>query len=142
MKKNQSGFSMVEVITAMVIVSVLAAGVFATTSFSKRMDVITQQKLIAMSKVEERMNSLKHQGAASLAATLDVTPPPDQSNLCYSNNCTPNISELNGTMKVSVSTIVKAVPADPNAKEVIVRADWKDSLGAVRTQSAATYMQG
>ena len=90
-KVNRRGFSMVEVITATVIVSVLAAGIFATTSFSKRMDVTVQQKLIAMSKVEEQMNNLKQQGVAALppvttASTGDPCPsfahPACRSNLC------------------------------------------------------------
>lgn len=143
MGENQRGFSMVEVITATVIVSILATGVFATTSLSKRTDVTAQQKLIAMSKVEEQMNILKRKG--SLAVTLppsgDSCPsfshPP-----CQSLTCSCVSGELNGTMNGVLSTIVSdTVPIDPKAKEVVVRFDWKDTLGADRSVSAATYMQ-
>lgn len=132
---------MVEVITATVIVSALAAGVFATTSFSKRMDVLSEQRLIAMSKVEERMNDLKRQGAAALAVTLPagsdpcVFPHPS----CKSASCACVQGEMNGTMNGVLSTIIRQ-PA-PGAKDVIVRFDWYDLLGAAQVVSAATFME-
>lgn len=138
---NEKGFSLVEVITATVILSVLAAGIFAMSSFAKRMDIATQQKIIAMGRVEERMNQLKQQGASALPISTDTAPA--GTTLCYStgSNCV-SYSELNGTMNLFISTIIKnTVPADPNAREVFVRADWADLLGVIRTQAAATFLQ-
>lgn len=146
-KANRRGFSLVEVITATVIVSVLATGVFAATSFSKRMDVTAQQKLIAMAKVEEQMNNLKQQGVGNLINTTAPGSDPCGSFAhppCQSSMCSCVSGELNGTMNGVLSTIITDTePPDPDGreKEVVVRFDWKDTLGADRSVSAATYLQ-
>ena len=152
MRNKESGFTLVEVMTATVIIAVLAGGIFSTTSFTKRMEVTSGQRIVAMSKVSEYINELKRLGPSQLLYSQPNSPTspsacvadPTQCNLCVS--ITPycrDFHELNNTVHVFVSAIVSDTnPADPKAKEVVVRADWIDSLGLQRTESAAMYIQG
>jgi len=130
-----SGFTLVEVIVSMVLISVLAAGIFVTISQNKRVSMRLQQKAIAAALVDQRMNELKRFGARDLTVT---GPPASGANAaCISSDCV-QISELaNGFRNTAITS---PEPGNERIKEALVRVDWTDPRGAVMTESAVTYL--
>ena len=134
--KKTRGFTLIEVIISLVILGILAGGVFATISFSKLMSIRTQEKAIAIGIVEAKMNALKESGVPNLPPDCDQT----------LNNCQPEEvtlgqwggAPLTGTLTTEVKD---TVPADPlKMKEVKVTLQWADRFGQDRTVSVVTAM--
>ena len=147
--KHEAGLSLVEVVIATVVIAVIASGVFATSMFSKRSGLIMQQKLIAMSKAEAQMNYLKNGGAEGLpdntGETLTACTPSDLPCCQFRKVKTQYqcFSEMDGRMNLAVSTIIRIPdPQNQKMKEVVVRADWQDLMGAERNESIATVIRG
>ncbi|MBI1977906.1 MAG: type II secretion system protein, partial [Candidatus Omnitrophica bacterium] len=135
--RNVSGFSMVEVILALVIISVLASGIFATISFSKRMSIRSQDKAIAVSFVEKKMNELKAGGLPNNGTIEEEVswgePTASLSFLDPTSGGTTTIGTL-------TTQVTDTPPADPKMKEVKVTLQWNDRLGAQRSESAVTVL--
>ena len=125
--ERRSGFSLLEIMASLVILTILAGGIFATVSFSKRMAIRAEEKLIASSLVEQKLNELRQKGAVNVpsgtsAASLG--------------------SALSGGTITTVVTPPLAV-GDPNReklKEVMVTVSWTDRFGQERSESAMTVL--
>ena len=149
--KNESGLSLVEVVVATVVIVVIAGGVFATSTYASRSDLIVQQKLIAISRAEARMNLWRAQGVTDLADnTSEELQACSESELndkpCCNmkkSNIYECFSEMDGRMNLAVSTIVKVPdPSDLKTKYLVVRADWQDLIGAARDEETQTLIKG
>ena len=74
-RSDKRGFSLLEIIVSMVIILTLAAGIFATVSFAKRVSIQAQQKQMVVSFIESRLAELKSKGASNLDPAVDVDDP-------------------------------------------------------------------
>ena len=149
--REELGFSLLEIIVSLVILSTLAAGIFATVSFAKRVSIQAQQKAIAVSLIQSRLNELKSEGAADLIKEQSVEDLNTITNqLIISGTCPPgkatpycvSIDEFGGRMKGVVAVKVTPDASDPRFKEVLVTAKWVDftlpGSSRIRTESAVT----
>ena len=127
--RKVKGFTLVEVIISTVIIGILATGIFAMVSYSKRMSIRTQQKAAAVSIVEKKLNELRSGGVSSLP-TVGVHPDPVPVVISTAGAST--------TTGVLTTTVQDATPPDPRMKEVKVELNWGDPFGAQRTESAVT----
>lgn len=117
-RTTNGGFSLLEIIVAMVILSLLGAGLFATVSYSKRMAIRNEEKLTALSLIEEKLGELKKEGARNLTVTETVTPKP-------------LAPLLNGEMTTTIAYGESSTTPPENFKEVTVKVEWRDRwLGA------------
>lgn len=154
MRNGTSGFSLLEIIVSLVILSALAAGIFSTVHFAKRVSIQAQQKAIAVSYIESRLSELKSIGADKLDESKDVDRPDVvdlaliQSGSCVgieggkeSPYCVP-INEFNGRMKGLVMAKVSDDPSSFGFKQIWVVAKWIDFTlpghNRIRTESAVT----
>ena len=152
---EKTGFSLLEIIVSLVILSTLAAGIFATVSFAKRVSTQAQQKAVAVSLIESRLSELKSKGAANLDPVKSVQDPlgvaalttcpecPGCSNEEKLLYCEP-INEFNGRMTGLVMANVADDPSSPGSQFIVlVVAKWTDftvSGNRIRTESAVTVM--
>src|SRR3989338_1970083 len=148
-KHDRAGFTLLEVITATVILAILAAGIFSTLSFSKRMAIRAHQKMIAISVIEAKLNELKLKGPRE----IDVTSVPagGASELCTSSDCVrlndpvkfnPPINDLDSpTIEAVRNTEIRQPDLNnPGVKEVRVSVSWRDTRGAPMTEAVVTYL--
>ena len=145
--REELGFSLLEIIVSLVILSTLAAGIFATVSFAKRVSIQAQQKAIAVSLIQSRLNELKSK-AADLIVVDQTTATDNQvrTGICPSgeSDYCDQISEFNNQMKGLVMVKVTDDNDAPPLKIVLVVAKWTDftlpGSSRIRTESAATSM--
>lgn len=126
MIQKNKGFSLIEVIIATVIIGILAAGMMSLISYSKRMSIRAQQKAAAVSIVEKKLNELKTQKPADLVIGQTEDP-----NIVISSGSMTTPGKL-------ITTITSGSPPDPKMREVKVELQWKDPLGADRSETAVT----
>lgn len=146
--KKRKGFTLLEVIVATVIIGILAAGIFATIFYSKRMSIRAQEKAIAVSLIEKVMSELKHIGAEELDATptAELTDPEAPCNSPAAEakpweGCV--VKEFGGKMNGVLTVDIKEASEGETAKNVKVSVTWTDrSLNVPRTESAVTYLGG
>ncbi len=69
-RRTASGFSLVEVIITLVILSILATGVLGTLFYGKRAMESGQQKMIAAHLLESKIALFRSKGAKALSPTL------------------------------------------------------------------------
>ena len=127
---NHRGLSLVEIIVSLVLVSLLAAGIFSAISYSKRASIRAQEKMIIIALAEKKMNELKSGGVPAL--------PQGTVSECI-NGTAPGCRAVQGVPVGSLETVVHDTD-DTNLKEVKVTFSWTDRLGALRTESIVTAM--
>ncbi|MBI3999972.1 MAG: type II secretion system protein [Candidatus Omnitrophica bacterium] len=141
-EEAKRGFTLIEIIVAMVIISLLGAGIFATVSFSKRVAVRAQQNTIAISHIESLLSELKHMGAGELVATASVSDQPDGPLNCSGFKYCQEMNELGGRMVGRVVAKVENPFEDQGTedfKEIEVTAVWDDPILKMRrTESVYT----
>jgi prepilin-type N-terminal cleavage/methylation domain-containing protein len=151
---GKRGFSLLEIIVSLVILSALAAGIFATISFAKRVSIQAQQKAIAVSMIESRLNDLRSKVAAKVTLNSgdSVNDPLGMNDLgiISSGDCAQaeggkplpyceEIDEFNHRMR----GLVMAKVSGTTFQEVLVVAKWIDFTipGRIRTESAVTAIE-
>ena len=138
-RPNSVGFSLIEVIVATVIIGLLSAGIFATMSYAKRVAIRSEQREIALSLIEARMNELKQKKASELLVTAAVALDPSIIG-CFSSDCKPVEVLGNGNANGFLNTVItQPDPNDERRKEVSVRLDWTDPRGAPMWEAVPTY---
>ena len=119
MKTMQNkGFSLIEIIASTVILALLAGGIFATTSYIKRMSLRAREKMVAVELVEKKMNEIKESGVKNIS---DGTLPVD------------NVTGLLKDGKVTSTVSTK--DGDERLKQVVVKVEWKDKLGQPKSET-------
>ena len=79
MKKNEVGFSLLELIVTMVIITTVSMGLMATHFYAKKQQLVIKERVIIMAVLEKEMNSLRVTGAKNLAlGTVNRTTTLDQ----------------------------------------------------------------
>ena len=143
MKRNNihyGGFTLVEVIVSVVIIGILASGIFALTSYSGRLSMRAQQKVTAISLIEKKINELKAGGVDNLSLILNGAP------VVSVSDPPVTITSIGAlvTQGTLTTTIRETVPADASMKEVKVQLTWTDPFGGAHVESAVTaiYQQG
>lgn len=140
----KKGFTLTEVVVALVIISIAAIGIFATLSHTKRATVAGQQKAICVLLLESQMNELKRIGAVGLThddsmADVALTDDDIKNGVCPAGKpehyCRA-INESHGQMRgLLVAEIHQPNPADENFKEALVTAVWFDAIGIKHSES-------
>ena len=133
--QSKTGFTLLELLMAVVVINLVALGIFATLWFSKRISTTGGEREIAMSIVEAKMNALKQTGAKNLVVTG-----PRQSGAaasCISSTC----EAVAGLSQGVVSTVITA-PEEGNdqVKEAKVQVNWVDKKGIPKKEALATYL--
>lgn len=122
MKKRilQSGFSLLEIVIAMAIFTILATGIFLATSQVKKIQLQGKDRLAAFSLLEKEMNQLRLTGARNLTpgtTTRATAKDPDG---------------LAGTLTTEI-----IADTQPNDKFIRLRLEWE---GGQRVESLAGFL--
>jgi prepilin-type N-terminal cleavage/methylation domain-containing protein len=126
---SKRGFTFVEVIVSLVVLTALAAGIFATVSYTKRMSLRAEEKTVAISLVEKKLNELKDNGASGFDPVVGSPTPYTQ------------VESILGLLTNGTRTTSVTEP-ETNLKEVLVTVTWTDKLGQTRSESAVTAIYG
>ncbi len=116
MERNSSGFTLIEVVISMLIISTLAVGALGTVFYARRSAGTAQQKMIAMHLLEKKLSDIKTSTAVPAVGTGT---PEDVS------------SELNhGVLQIVVDNQVEDVPGsspvvkDATLYHITVTVQW------------------
>lgn len=146
--KNLNGFSLLEVIVSLVILSVVALGALAAMSQGKYGTMGGQDKLIAMHLVEEKLNELKEKGADELiinqnpkiinrntveAGAEDYKYVEQLEELSYEE-----AEENPPTMNVKIS--YASDPSDEKFKAIETWIEWRDRTSNLKKESVMTMV--
>lgn len=129
---NTHGFSLLEILISVGLLVVIAGGVFATVTYSKRMAMQAEMKLTAISILEEELNNLKQLTVSGIPANTFIK---RDENMVVNGK----------TFTINVETKQPPYPGDtddPNLKGVIARANWTDVQGEQRSESLVTVLFG
>ncbi len=74
MKKTELGFSLLELIIAMVIITTVSMGLLATHFYAKKQQIAVKDKVVIMAVLEKEMNGLRVTGAKNLALGTTTHP--------------------------------------------------------------------
>ncbi len=66
---KDAGLSMVEILVALVVVSTVAVGILAVTSYAKRSSAVLQQKMVAIHLIDKKFSELKKKSGEEAPAT-------------------------------------------------------------------------
>ena len=66
MKKSVQGFSLLELMIAMVIISAISMGLMATHFYAKKQQILVKDRLVIMAVLEKEMNGSRIIGARNL----------------------------------------------------------------------------
>ena len=121
---KKRGFSLIEVIVATVIISVLAAGVFAATSFAQRAQFKAHDRFVALSILERKLNELQLMDISDVVSGVETTTVAEDG--------------LIGNLRI---TATDPPGADAGrAKDILLDLAWTDNAGNERTESLASYL--
>ena len=118
-----NGFSLIEVIVSMILLSLLAVGVVSTTAYGKNSRIQATEKLMAVTLLEKEMNQLRQAGAKNLG--LGTT----------QRQTKKNEDGLDGNL----ITQIAADAAHPEDKYVRLRMEWRNGT---YIESLAGFLYG
>lgn len=72
-RSKQSGFTLMEVLTSIVVLTVVASGVIGSQIYVKRSSANLQQKMLAFQAIDKRFAAIKIDDARSLSTNLNWT---------------------------------------------------------------------
>ena len=111
MKKSTQGFSLLELMIAMVIISAISMGLMATHFYAKKQQILVKDRLVIMAVLEKEMNGSRIIGARNLVVgTTSRTTTLDQDG-------------VDGT--VTTEIMAGRTPKD---RYVRIRLDWGDMV--------------
>lgn len=106
MKNRNKGFTMMEVLITMTLITVLAAAAIGNSFYTKRSSALLQQKMIALQLIDKRFSEIKKDDGKSLTAGSVLIAVPEL---------------LNGQMTAGVTS----VGTDPALKQVTLTVGWR-----------------
>ncbi|OGW79401.1 MAG: hypothetical protein A3G33_03415 [Omnitrophica bacterium RIFCSPLOWO2_12_FULL_44_17] len=120
----KSGFSLVEVIISMMVIAIVALGAFAAMNYSKKSSKDAEEKMIAVSIVERKLNEFRTLNVLDLNVYND-----------FQNTVTLDTNTINGDISSFLNNgliqdriVQPNPPNDPAYKEVTVQVTWLDRL--------------
>ena len=120
---SERGFSMLEIVMAIILFAILAVGISTTTSYAKRAQVRGLEKMTAIPLLEKEMNQLRQQGARSLV--VGVT----------QRATTKAVDGLNGNLTTTITA-----DDNPADKRIDVHLDWTGNDGKSYSSALAAFM--
>lgn len=116
---DQQGFSLVELITSLIIITILAVGLSGTTSYAKQIEIRNRQRVQAGSILEQELMRLRQTGPRNLTVGTTTRP------------TTEAVEGVDGVL----TTEIIADATYSQDKFLRLRIDWDN-----RSQALATFL--
>lgn len=130
-RRRIGGFTMLEVMVSVVIISAVALGVMGTVLYTKRASSITQQRMIAIQLIDKKLNEVKSDGTRALVLNAAGSVFPEIKDP-ESKKFLRNIS-----MQIAVTALK---PSDPTLKKIVATVGW-DYPWTTKTSAQACNLE-
>lgn len=120
MMKNKNGFTMMEVLITMTLITVLASAAIGNSFYTKRSSALIQQKMVALQVIDKRFSEIKKDDGKDSIPDSDAT----------------NYRLVPQLRNSSITETVKMLDAANTLKQVTLTVKWDFPWKPLRTITA------
>lgn len=103
---HASGFSMLEILAALVVLTIVAVGILGVMTYAKRSSAMMQQKMVAIHLIDKMLADIKKEDARSLSVGVE------------------DVKAVPELRHGGMIRTVESLESDPNLKQVTIQIAW------------------